>query len=154
MNSVPLVYEKLDPSLPDLEYQTDGAAGFDLCFSKIPDYGFGGSHVTLKPGERTFVHSGVRFDIPEGFEIQIRSRGSVGAKRGLTVAHGVGTVDCDYKGEVVIPILNTSTQNQQMVHGDRIAQAVLAPVTRAVLTPGVVEVDTERGEGGFGSTGR
>ena len=144
MNRVPLTYEKLDPSLPDLKYHSEGAAGFDLYAAE--DFYIDGCSVKNVP-------TGVRFDIPEGFELQIRLRSSF-ASEGWVMPNAPGTVDCDYKGEIFIPVMGlTFGHSRALSNGDRIAQAILAPVTRAMLTEGVVEVDTERGEGGFGSTG-
>lgn len=127
------------------KYQSKQASGFDL--HSVDNY-------VLKPGETHLISTGLAFDIPEGYEIQIRPRSGLSAKTGLRVANAPGTVDSDYTGEVKIIMANTGNLIEIIDKGDRIAQAVLAPVVQAEI----VEVDelksTERAESGFGSTGR
>lgn len=141
-----LTYEKLDPSLPDLAYARDGDAGFDLYASPK------GTPVMLVFGEEVrTVPTGYRFHIPEGYELQIRPRSGLTSKGILAQ---FGTVDSGYRGEVMVNLMSINEYEYDIKQGDRIAQAVLAPVTRAVLQQGTVSTDTERGELGFGSTGR
>jgi dUTP pyrophosphatase len=137
-----LTYEKLMDDTPDPRYATKGSACFDLGSNET---------VTIKAGETKAVSTGLTFDIPKGYELQIRSRSGLAAK-GVRVANGVGTIDSDYTG--VVKILLRSDIKFDISRGQRIAQAILVPVTRARLKHGVVLKTTERGEGGFGSTGR
>lgn len=142
------------------EYATDGAAGFDLranihmvlgidpLTKECTDYQ--GNYTTVQPGETKKIPTGLKFKIPHGYEIQIRPR-SGNTSKGL-VAH-FGTVDSDYRGEVMVIVHNNGHEPWVIEHGDRIAQGVLAPVTRAYFVSGVVDEDTDRGSGGFGSTG-
>lgn len=125
-------------------YATDGAAGMDLVAAE---------NVTLRPGARLAVATGFALAIPPGYEIQVRPRSGLALKHGITVPNTPGTIDSDYRGELKVIMINHSDDNFPIQRGDRIAQLVLAPVTQAAW----VEVDeldeTERGEGGFGSTG-
>ena len=123
-----------DPALPLPAYETAGAAGMDLR-ACLP----GGGAITLAPGARTLVPTGLAIALPEGFEAQVRPRSGLALKKGLTVANAPGTVDSDYRGEVG--------------HGDRIAQMVIAPVTRGLWREVETLDETARGAGGFGSTG-
>lgn len=127
-------------------YQTAGAAGADLC-AYLPE------PVVLTPGQRAMVPTGLSFAIPSGYEIQVRPRSGLAAKNGITVLNSPGTIDSDYRGEVKVILINLGTENFTISHGDRIAQMVVAPVVQAQFQ--VVESlsATERGQGGFGSTG-
>lgn len=127
-------------------YQTVGAAGADLC-AYLPE------PVVLAPGQRAMVPTGLSFAIPSGYEIQVRPRSGLAAKNGITVLNSPGTIDSDYRGEVKVILINLGTENFTISHGDRIAQMVVAPVVQAQFQ--VVEslAATERGQGGFGSTG-
>lgn len=127
-------------------YQTVGAAGADLC-AYLPE------PVVLAPGQRAMVPTGLSFAIPSGYEIQVRPRSGLAAKNGITVLNSPGTIDSDYRGEVKVILINLGTENFTISHGDRIAQMVVAPVVQAQFQ--VVESlsATERGQGGFGSTG-
>lgn len=127
-------------------YQTAGAAGADLC-AYLPE------PVVLAPGQRAMVPTGLSFAIPSGYEIQVRPRSGLAAKNGITVLNSPGTIDSDYRGEVKVILINLGTENFTISHGDRIAQMVVAPVVQAQFQ--VVESlsATERGQGGFGSTG-
>ncbi|MCB2074367.1 MAG: dUTP diphosphatase [Novosphingobium sp.] len=125
-------------------YATDGAAGMDVLAAE---------DVTLAPGARHAVATGIAVAIPHGFEIQVRPRSGLALKHGITVPNTPGTIDSDYRGEVKVILINHGSDAFEIRRGDRIAQLVLAPVTRASWLP-VDELDeTERGEGGFGSTG-
>lgn len=130
-------------------YQSDDAAGFDLV-AALPE----GEPIELAPGARTLVPTGLVFEIPPGFEGQVRPRSGLALKHGVTVLNSPGTIDADYRGEVKVILVNLGDAPFRIVRGERIAQFVAAPVTRARLV--VVEAvgATARGEGGFGSTGR
>lgn len=136
-----------DTALPLPAYETAGAAGADLRAS-FPDRGV----AKLGPGERALISTGLKMAIPAGYEAQIRPRSGLAYKQGLTVANAPGTIDSDYRGEVMVLLINLSDKPAVITHGDRIAQMVIAPVTQAVFAIGALD-DTARGEGGFGSTG-
>ena len=131
--------------LPLPAYATTGAAGMDLLAAK---------DLTLPPGGRALVPTGLCIALPEGFEMQVRPRSGLALKHGVTVLNAPGTVDADYRGEVGVILLNTGAEPFVIARGDRIAQAVFAPVTRADWEEVVVLPETQRGSGGFGSTGR
>ncbi|MDZ7756183.1 MAG: dUTP diphosphatase [Rhodohalobacter sp.] len=107
----------------------------------------------IEPGERTMIPTGLQMALPEGYEAQIRPRSGLAIKNGITMLNTPGTIDADYRGEVKVIAINHGEDDFEISHGDRIAQMVIAPVTQFP----VVEVDeldeTDRGEGGFGSTG-
>lgn len=125
-------------------YATDGAAGMDVLAAE---------DVTLPAGGRHAVATGLAFAIPPGFEIQVRPRSGLALKHGISVPNTPGTIDSDYRGELKVILINHGAADFEVRRGDRIAQLVLAPVTRANWLP-VEELDqTGRGEGGFGSTG-
>ncbi|ORE92808.1 dUTP diphosphatase [Aurantimonas sp. 22II-16-19i] len=132
-------------ALPD--YASAGAAGADLraCLD---------APLTLAPGARAMVPTGLAVELPEGFEMQIRPRSGLAAKHGVTVLNAPGTVDADYRGEVKVLLVNLGEETVTIAAGDRIAQAVIAPVTRAEFTLVDGLSDTMRGAGGFGSTGK
>lgn len=134
--------------LPLPAYQSEGAAGFDL----MAALGHGVT-IVIEPLERALVPTGLVFQIPQGYEGQVRPRSGLAVKNGITVVNAPGTINSDYRGEVKVALVNLSTAPFAVRHGMRIAQMVLAPVTRA--DPVAVEAveDTARGEGGFGSTG-
>ncbi len=127
-------------------YQTSGAAGSDICAFLTNDE-------VLKAGERKIIPTGLRFAIPQGYEIQVRPRSGLAAKNGVTVLNTPGTIDSDYRGEVKVILINTSDQDFVIHNGDRIAQIVVAPVTRGIFVQSEDLDETERGSGGFGSTG-
>jgi len=131
------------------EPATPGSAGADLC-AVMPD---GVSVQTMKPGARLLIDTGLRVAVPEGYEMQIRPRSGLALKHGITVLNTPGTIDSDYRGPLKVILINLGTENFPVRTGDRIAQAVLAPVTpfRGALVETIDE--TARGEGGFGSTG-
>jgi dUTP pyrophosphatase len=131
--------------LPLPAYATEGAAGMDLLAAR---------EVTLPPGGRALVPTGLCIAIPDGFEMQVRPRSGLALKHGITVLNAPGTVDSDYRGEVGVVLLNTGAEPVTLARGERIAQAVFAPVTRAAWEEVVVLPETRRGTGGFGSTGR
>lgn len=145
-SEIPVLVKRL-PHFADLElpaYATEGAAGMDVLAAE---------DVTLAPGGRHAVATGLAVAIPHGFEIQVRPRSGLALKHGISVPNTPGTIDSDYRGELKVIVINHGTETFTIHRGDRIAQLVLAPVTRASWLP-VEELDeTLRGEGGFGSTG-
>ena len=127
-------------------YETPQSAGMDLR-ADLPEA------IDLAPGERVLVPTGLRLQIPSGYEGQVRPRSGLALKRGITVLNAPGTIDADYRGEVGVLLVNLSGGAQRIEPGERIAQLVIAPVTRASWHE-VEELDeSERGSGGFGSTG-
>lgn len=128
------------------EYKTTGAAGADVCALIDED-------VTLKFGERTLIGTGLSFEIPEGYEIQVRPRSGLAFKNGVTVLNTPGTIDSDYRGELKVILINLGKDDFTIKSGDRIAQIVVAPVTLGDFTLADTLSETERGSGGFGSTG-
>lgn len=126
------------------EYATDGAAGMDVRAAE---------DVTLAPGARHAVATGLALAIPPGYEIQVRPRSGLALKHGISVPNSPGTIDSDYRGELKVILINHGAEPFPIARGDRVAQLVLAPVVRAAWTE-VAELDeTARGSGGFGSTG-
>lgn len=125
-------------------YATQGAAGMDVVSAE---------DVTLAPGARHAVATGLSMAIPQGFEIQVRPRSGLAFKHGISVPNAPGTIDSDYRGELKVILINHGTEEFAIARGDRVAQLVLAPVVKAAWDE-VEELDaTERGSGGFGSTG-
>lgn len=127
-------------------YKTAGAAGADVCALL-------GDKVVLKPGERTILPTGLFFEIPQGYEIQVRPRSGLAAKNGVTVLNTPGTIDSDYRGELKVILINLGDSDFEISSGDRIAQIVVAPVTLGNFIQVESISETERGTGGFGSTG-
>ena len=128
------------------EYATLLAAGMDMRANNEEP-------ITLHPLERALVPTGLVFDIPEGFEVQVRPRSGLAARHGVTVLNSPGTVDSDYRGEIKAILVNLGPEPFTLRRGDRIAQIIVSPVTQAQFEP-VDEVgETARGSGGFGSTG-
>jgi len=130
-------------------YETEGAAGMDLRAAVPED-----APVTLRPGERQMIPTGLSMAIPPGYEVQVRPRSGLAAKHGLTCLNSPGTVDSDYRGELKVILINLGAEPFVVQRGERIAQMVVAPVTRGVFEEVEVLPETARGEGGFGSTGR
>jgi dUTP pyrophosphatase len=127
-------------------YATSGSAGADLrAFTDKP--------IHLLSGSKEIINTGIRMRVPEGYEVQIRPRSGLAANYGITVLNSPGTIDSDYRGEVRVILFNHGKEGRVIQSGDKIAQMVLAPVTRAEFEVGDVDVDTQRGTGGFGSTG-
>jgi dUTP pyrophosphatase len=137
-----------DDSLPLPQYETQWAAGADLRAS-LPDQ----ASLVIKPGQRVLVPTGLCFEIEPGFEVQIRPRSGVSLKTNLLVVNSPGTIDADYRGEVKIILGNFGTQDEVIEHGTRIAQMVLMPVIQAKFELIDELSTTQRGSGGFGSTG-
>ena len=140
-----------DREIPLPSYTTDGAAGADVRANfAVGDRAHG---TTLQPGARGLVPTGLRAEIPAGYEIQVRPRSGLALKAGLTVANAPGTIDSDYRGPIGVILVNLSDKPVTISHGDRIAQLVCAPVVRAAFSLVDDLSDTTRGGGGFGSTG-
>ena len=139
--------EGADQSLPLPVYETTGAAGADLR-ANLP-----GGAVTLAPGARALISTGLHMAIPQGFEVQVRPRSGLALKHGITLINSPGTIDSDYRGVVGVILGNTGAEVFTVEHGMRIAQMVVAPVVQAGVDL-VNDLDkTPRGAGGFGSTG-
>ncbi len=136
-----------DQFLPLPQYMTHGSSGMDL-------FAFLEKEITLGPGERKLIPTGISVAIPEGFEGQIRPRSGLAIQHGIGVVNGPGTIDADYRGEICVLLINFDKSPFAVRHGDRIAQMVISRVFRAIFE----EIDelppTGRQEGGFGHTGR
>lgn len=130
-------------------YETEGAAGMDVR-AAVPD----GEPFVLAPGAHAMIPTGLSVAIPEGYEIQIRPRSGLAAKHGITCLNAPGTIDSDYRGEIKVILINHGSQAFTIERGERIGQMVLAPVTRLTWSEVEALPETERGAGGFGSTGR
>lgn len=128
------------------EYATPGSSGLDLRAS-LPE------PLLLKPMERKMIPTGLFFEIPEGYEVQVRPRSGLAWKHGITCLNSPGTVDSDYRGELKVILINLSAEAHLIHPGDRIAQMVLNKVEKAFLQPVIKLESSARGEGGFGHTG-
>jgi dUTP pyrophosphatase len=126
-------------------YESEHAAGMDLRAAE---------DAILPPGGRALVATGFAIALPDGFEAQVRPRSGLAAKHGVTLLNSPGTIDADYRGEIKVILINHGREAFAVKRGDRIAQMIVAPVTRAVLKETVELSGTARGAGGFGSTGR
>jgi len=129
--------------------QTAGAAGVDLLAALPP-----GEVLSLAPGQRTLVPTGLALAIPQGYEGQVRPRSGLAAKHGVTVLNSPGTIDADYRGELKVILINLGDAAFEIRRGERIAQLVVAPVSQVNFELRETLDATERGAGGFGSTGR
>jgi dUTP pyrophosphatase len=127
-------------------YMTPQAAGIDLAAALAEP-------LTLAPGQIALVPTGLALAIPEGHEGQVRPRSGLAVKYGLTVVNAPGTIDADYRGEVKVALINLGSQPVTLNRGDRVAQLIIAPVTRALLVEVTELPPSRRGEGGFGHTG-
>jgi dUTP pyrophosphatase len=132
--------------LPLPRYMTEGAAGMDVVAAVEEP-------LTLAPGERRVVPTGLALAIPPGFEVQVRPRSGLALKHGVTVPNSPGTIDSDYRGELGVLLANFGSEPFVVSRGDRVAQLVVAPVARAVIELVDALDDTLRGAGGFGHTG-
>lgn len=149
MHPPTLLVNKLTPHALVPEYKTSGAAGLDLaaCLDS------GQFTLEVLPGAIVRVPTGLSIAVPSGYEAQVRARSGLSTKHGLTTVNGVGTIDSDYRGEVQVALINLGPEPVVITHGMRVAQLIIAPVARVVVRE-VLELDaTERGSGGFGSTG-
>jgi dUTP pyrophosphatase len=141
-----------DRDLPLPSYETPGAAGADIRANLRAEHREAG--MTLQPMERLIVPTGLRVEIPVGYEVQIRPRSGLAVKSGITLPNTPGTIDSDYRGPLGVALVNLSGAPYTVQHGDRIAQMIVAPVVQAVFAVVDALTDTARGVGGFGSTGR
>jgi dUTP pyrophosphatase len=139
------IINKSNNPLPS--YETSASAGLDI-------RAFIEGKCTLNPGERKLIKTGLFLEIPEGFEAQVRPRSGLALKNGITVLNSPGTIDADYRGEIGVILINHSTEIFEINSGDRIAQLVFAKVEQAVWYETESLNETERGAGGFGSTGK
>lgn len=135
--------------LPLPAYQTADAAGLDL-MAAVPD----AEPMTLAPGQYALVPTGLAIALPPAHEAQVRPRSGLAAKHGVTVLNTPGTIDADYRGEIKVILINHGTAPFVIKRGERIAQMIIAPVLQAALVPVATLSATDRGAGGFGSTGR
>ncbi len=148
-----LVHEPdADPAVPLPRYETAGAAGADLRANLAPGDRAGG--IVLAPLARALVPTGLRAEIPPGFEMQIRPRSGLALRHGIALVNAPGTIDSDYRGPIGVIVINLGDAPFTIAHGERIAQAVIAPVSRAEFVKARTLDETARGAGGFGSTGR
>ena len=147
--TVPIVRLPHGEGLPLPAYETSQAAGMDLR-AAVPD----DAPLTLRPGSRFPVPTGLAFALPPGFEGQVRPRSGLAFKHGVTCLNSPGTVDADYRGEVKVILINHGEEDFVIRRGERIAQLVIAPVAKAAWAEVESLDDTARGAGGFGSTGR
>jgi dUTP pyrophosphatase len=135
--------------LPLPAYQSTHAAGVDLAAAIAQD-----APLVLAPGHYAHVPTGLVVALPDNYEAQVRPRSGLAARHGVTVLNAPGTIDADYRGEVGVLLINHGAESFTVCRGDRIAQLVIAPVVRAELTVVASISETDRGAGGFGSTGR
>lgn len=128
------------------EYKTDGSSGMDLSAAI-------NEPVELKPLERKLIPTGIKVEIPKGYEIQVRARSGLSLKHGITLINAIGTIDSDYRGELCVPLVNLSNENYTIQPNERIAQMVVCKVEYPEIVISEALSDTSRGVGGFGSTG-
>jgi dUTP pyrophosphatase len=146
--SITLRIKKLDHAkeLPLPTYATADSAGMDLRSASMEP-------VVISPGQRALVPTGLVMEIPRGFEGQVRPRSGLALKHGISLANTPGTIDSDYRGELKVIMINLGEEHFMINYGDRIAQLVIAPVIQAQITEVDELSDSDRGSGGFGSTG-
>ncbi len=141
-------FKKLDPAAVAPSYGSACAAGADLY--ALTD----GTELSIAPHETVFVHTGLSMEIPDGYVGLVYARSGIACKRGLAPANKVGVIDSDYRGEIMVALHNHSEQTQTIAHHERVAQLVIAPYLTADFEEVSELADTERGAGGFGSTGQ
>lgn len=146
---VPVVRLPHSEGLDLPRYQSSGAAGLDLVAAVPAD-----EPVSIAPGQRRLVPTGLSIALPDGYEAQVRPRSGLALKNGVTVLNAPGTVDSDYRGEIGVILINLGDQPFVISRGDRIAQMVVAPVSQLEFEDAETLADSARGAGGFGSTGR
>lgn len=127
-------------------YETEGSAGMDLA-AYIEDT------IVIEPGKRALVPTGLFIELPAGYEAQVRARSGLAIKKGIGLVNGIGTIDSDYRGEIKVPVINWGEEDFVIENGDRIAQMVIAKYERVEWTLSEELSETDRGAGGFGSTG-
>jgi dUTP pyrophosphatase len=140
-----------DVRVPLPAYETEGAAGMDVRANLSLDHRKSG--MTIEPGSRLLIPTGILLEIPTGYEMQVRPRSGIALKAGVTVLNSPGTIDSDYRGEIGVILINLGNGPFLVGHGDRIAQLVLAPVSRCEWSETDLPTGTLRGSEGFGSTG-
>lgn len=128
------------------EYATSGSAGMDI-------HAMLAEAVTLHPGERRLISTGLKIELPEGYEAQVRPRSGLALKHGVTVLNTPGTIDSDYRGEIGVVLINLGQEDFEVKNGDRIAQMVVAPFAQVKWNEVLILDNTVRGEGGYGHTG-
>lgn len=143
---VDIAVKRLDHAgdLPLPSYETAGSAGMDVRAAE---------ELVIAGGQRGLVGTGLAFAIPEGYEIQVRPRSGLALKKGISIPNSPGTIDSDYRGELKVILINHGEEDFIIQRGDRIAQIIVAPVQRGILVEVADLEDTQRGSGGFGSTG-
>ncbi len=144
--TAPVSVKLLDPRAKLPAYGSSDAAGADL-------YALTDGPVTIAPGQTVLIHTGIALAIPQGYAGLVCARSGLATKEGLAPANKVGVIDADYRGELMVSLYNQSTVNRIVEHGDRIAQLVITPYLTAQFAPVDELDDTQRGAGGFGSTG-
>lgn len=145
---VPILRLPHAEGLPLPAYQSEGAAGMDLVAAVAAE-----TPINLKPRARALVPTGLIFELPAGYEAQVRPRSGLALRHGVTVLNSPGTIDSDYRGEVQVILVNLGSEAFRITRGERIAQIVIAPVTQAGIAVATKVKKTQRGAGGFGSTG-
>ena len=144
---VKILVKKFDKNIKLPAYKTSGSSGMDvMAYIK--------NRITIKPSKTAIIPTGITLGIPKNYEIQIRPRSGLAAKKGISVLNTPGTIDSDYRGEIKIILINLSNKSFVVKSGDRIAQMVLCPVMKAKFTEITNLSKTKRGKGGFGSTGK
>lgn len=146
----PVPQVKVQQLVPEAQlpfYATEGAAGADL-FALLPT-----GSITLEPGDRTLVPTGLAIELPRGFEAQIRSRSGLAFNHGVVVLNAPATIDSDYRGELKVLLINHGLNNYTINSGDRIAQLLISPAPQAIFHPTTALTPSDRGPSGFGSTG-
>ena len=143
--------KEADRTLALPQYETAGAAGADLRANFGADIRDTG--VILDVGQRALIPTGLRMEIPQGYEAQVRARSGLALKHGITLANAIGTIDSDYRGDLGVILWNWGSDVFHVTHGMRIAQLVIAPVLQAAFEMTQILDETDRGSGGFGSTG-
>ena len=144
---VKILVKKFDKNIKLPAYKTSGSSGMDLvAYIK--------NKITINPGKTAIIPTGIAVAIPKNYEIQIRPRSGLAAKKGITVLNTPGTIDADYRGEIKIILINLSKKSFVVKSGDRIAQMILCPVAKGRLKEVKNLPKTVRGKGGFGSTGK
>lgn len=142
-----LLVQRLDPRATLPSYQTEQAAGMDIA-ALVPE-----GEITIEPGRIAMIRTGWAMAVPAGHEAQVRPRSGLASKFGITLPNAPGTIDADYRGEVMVPLINLGREPFRVTHGMRIAQMVIAPVTHVRIAEAQTLDQTSRGSGGFGSTG-
>ena len=138
--------KKLSDSVLIPKYETTGSSGLDIA-AHIPN------NIIIDPGEKALISTGLSIAIPKGYEVQIRPRSGLAAKKNITVLNTPGTIDADYRGEIKVILINLGKEKFIIKNGERIAQMVVCPVVQAYLEEVNELTNTDRGSGGFGSTG-